>query len=218
MIPIGFTKILTAANSTIVATSQARASSGSLTLSSGPPVVLDTQRRIQLVLTASNSGDVIVVSGTNDSGTPISETITVGATATTLVTSMDYKTITDITSTTLTGNIIAGTNSTGSTPWLMPSPYVTPQNVHVGVFLTASGAATYSAEYTMDIDPCGIRNNAPLTAVNALVATLMSGNTTSHSALINSDGTSNLPVPVTAWRLTITAGTGGAQVQALQAG
>lgn len=218
MLPIQFSKILTAANSTVVATSQARGSSGALTLSSGPPVTFGSQRRIQLVLTASNSGVTMVVSGTNDSGTTISENIVVGATATTLVTQMDYKSITSITSETLTGNIIVGTNSTGSTPWQMANPYANPPSIHVGVTLTAAQAATYSAEYTMDIDPCGVRNNAPLTAVNALVASLMSGFTTSHSALINADGTSNLPVPVTAWRLTITAGTGGAQVQAIQAG
>lgn len=218
MQPIGFTKILTAANTTVVATSQTRASSGALTLSSGPPVVLDTQRRISIVLTASNSGAAMTVTGTNDSGTTISENITVGATATTMVTSMDYKSISQITSTTLSGNIIAGTNATGSTPWIMTNPDISPPAVNVGTTVTLTNAATYSGEYTLDIDPCGIKSNTPLTAVNAFTASLISGLTTSQSALINASGTSNLPVPITAWRLTVTAGTGGVQVQALQAG
>lgn len=215
--PITFTKVLTAANSTVIATSQGRASSGAVTLSSGPPVLLASQRRVSIVLTASNSGAAMVVAGTNESGTPVSENITVGATATTLVTGMDYLTITSITSTTLTGNLIAGTNATGSSPWIMANPWVAPSVINIGATSTGSGAVTFSGEYTLDIDPCGIRSNAPLTACNAFVTSLISGATTSVSALITA-GTSGQPVPCSAWRMTITAGTGGLQVQALESG
>lgn len=215
--PITFTKILTAANSTVIATSQTRASSGPLTLSSGPPVLLDSQRRVSIVLTASNSGAAMVIGGTNESGTPISENITVGATATTLVTAMDFKNITSITSTTLVGNIIAGTNGTGSSPWMMANPWVNPSYISIGATSTGSGAVTFSGEYTLDIDPCGIRSNAPLTAVNAFTVPLFAAATNSVSGLITA-GTSGEPVPCSAWRFTITAGTAGLQVQALEAG
>ncbi len=214
--PITFTKVLTAANGTIIATVQAHAAGGDLTQSASP-VILDSQRRVSLLMTASNSGDTIIISGTNESGIPIGENITIGATATTIVSQMDYKTITAINVTTLTGNISAGTNATGSCPWIMANPWVNPSVINIGATSTGSGAVTFSGEYTLDIDPCGIKSNAPLTAVNAFVASLISGATTSQSALINA-GTSGQPVPCTAWRMTITAGTGGLQVQALEAG
>jgi len=217
-LPITFTKILTAANATVIATVQARASAGNVSLSS-TPVILDSQRRIAIALTASNSGDVLTIAGTNDGGTPIGETITIGATTTALVSQMDYKTVTAITSTTLTGNISAGTNSTGSSPWQVPNPWLNPSNICVGITSTGSGAVTFSAEFTMDLDPCGIQSNAPLTACNAYVSSLHSGLTTSAVALLTAgNATTNLPIPCSAWRLTITAGTGGCQVSAIQAG
>ena len=216
-LPIQFTKILTAANSTVIATVQARASAGNVTLSS-TPVILDSQRRVAITLTASNSGAALVLSGTNDGGTAISENITVGATVTALVSQMDYKTVTALTSTTLTGNISVGSSATGSTPWQMANPWADPCNINVGVTVTLSNGVTYSAEYTMDIDPCGVKSNAPLTACNAFTAGLLSALTTSASALITGgNATSQHPVPCTAWRLTI-SGTSGVQVSALEAG
>lgn len=216
-LPITLTKILTAANSTVVATSQTRASSGPVTLSSGPPVTLDTQRRIQIVLTASNSGAIFTVNGTNDGGTPIGESITVGATATTITTSMDYKSITAMTATTLTGNLIAGTNSTGSTPWQATNPLFGPQVVNIAVSLTASGAATFSGEYTLDIDPVGLKSNAALTSCVAFTMPLLSAGTNNAVGIIT-QGTSAQPVPCSAWRLTVTAGTGGLKIEAVEPG
>ncbi len=214
--PITFTKILTAANATVIATVQAHAAEGALSLSASP-VILDSQRRVSLLMTASNSGDTIIVSGTNESGTPISESITVGATATTLVTAMDFKTISLITATTLTGNISAGTNATGSSPWMMANPWVNPSYISIAATSTLSNSVTFSGEYTLDIDPCGIRSNAPLTAVNAFTIPMLAASTNSVSGLITA-GTSGEPLPVSAWRFTITAGTAGLQVQALEAG
>jgi hypothetical protein len=210
--PITFTKVLTAANGTIIATVQAHAAGGDLTQSASP-VILDSQRRVSLLMTASNSGDTIIISGTNESGTPISENITIGATATTIVTQMDYKTVTAISVTTLTGNISAGTNATGSCPWIMANPWIPPA-INIAAVSTLAASVVYTAEYTLDIDPCGVRNNAPLTAVSAFSAPQMTSLTSSQTAMITA-GTSGQGVACSAWRVTITAGTGALQVSSL---
>lgn len=215
--PIQFTKVLAAANATNVAAAQAHSNSSTITLS-GSPVVLDTQRRIAIALTSTaNSGVLIALTGTNDSGTTISENITISGTLTAAASVMDYKTVSLVSATTISGNISIGTNGTGSTPWQMANPWSSPVNIFVAVSLPASGAATYSAEYTVDLDPCGVRNNTPLTAVNAFTAGLLSGLTTSGAALLG-PGTAGIGVPLTAWRVTVTTGTGSCVVQAIEAG
>lgn len=217
-IPIGFTKALTVSNGTAIAAIQALASGGAVTLSAGGSIMA-SQRRVVITLTASNSGNVIAVAGTNDSGTAIGENITVSATGTSFPTTMDYKSITLVSTTTLTGNISVGTNTTGSSPWQMANPWSSPVNIAVAVSLATVSAATYSAEFTLDLDPCGIKSNTALTAVNAFTSTLMSAVTTSAVALISAgNATSNVPLPVSAWRLTITTGTGSCVVQSIDSG
>lgn len=210
--PIQFTKALIAANATSVAAVQARGSSGNLTLGT---TSLDSQRRLAITLTASNSGAVIIIAGTNDGGNAIGETITVGATATAVASAMDYKSVTSISSTTLTGNISVGTNGTGSSPWILANYWSTP-GIHVAVTAPNATSATYTTEYTLDPDPCGIRSSA-VTAVAAFSAALQTAITTSSTALITA-GTSGIPVPVSAWRVTTTTGTGSLIVQALDSG
>jgi len=214
--PIQFSKALVPANATSLAAIQAHAGDGAVSLSGG---TIASQRRVLITLTASNSGNVIIVAGTNESGTPIGESITCSATGTVFPTVMDYKSITLVSTTSLVGNISVGTNTTGSSPWQMTNPWNDPVDITVAVSLPTSGAATYSCEYTIDLDPCGIRNNTPLTAVNAFVSTLHSALTTSAVALIAAgNATTNWPVPCSAWRLTITTGTGNCIVQSIDAG
>jgi len=213
--PIQFTKVLVAPTATSIAAVQAHAAAGTLTLSASP--LFASQRRISITLTATNSAAVIVASGTNESGTPIVETITVSSIGTSFTSLMDYKTITSITATTLTGNISVGGSNTGSSPWQMTNPWNAPSNIMVSIGMTTSGAATCTVEGTVDLDPCGIMNNTPLTAVTAFSAGLLTGLTTSGAALITA-GTSGVPVPMTAWRLTTTAGTGTVVVQSIDAG
>jgi hypothetical protein len=212
--PVQFSKALIAANATVVAASQARATPGALTLS-GTPVVLDSQRRIAIALTASNSGAAIIVTGGGDGAGSYSETIVLGASATSAVSTLDFKTITSIICPALTGNISVGTNTTGSSPWFMANPWTPPpQNIHIATTLASAGTPTYSVEYTLDADPCGIR--APITSgAIAFTAGSWAGVTTSQSALLAA-GTAG--TPCTAYRLTITAGTGNVIVQAMQAG
>jgi hypothetical protein len=213
--PIQFTKVLVTPTGTSIAAVQAHAASGPLTLSASP--IFASQRRVLITLTASNSGGVIVASGTNESGTPIVETINISSIGTSFTSAMDFKSVTSITATTLTGNISAGGNGTGSSPWQMANPWNAPSNIMVSIGMTSSGAATCTVEGTIDIDPCGIQSNAPLTAVTAFSASLLTGLTTSGVGLITA-GTSGVPTPVSAWRLTTTAGTGTVVVQAMDAG
>lgn len=213
--PIQFTKVLVTPTGTSIAAVQAHAAAGAVSLAASP--IFASQRRVLITLTASNPGQIITMAGTNESGTAIRETINLDATGTSFTSVMDYKTVTAMTATTLTGNISAGGNGTGSSPWQMANPWNAPSNIMVSIGMTTSGAATCTVEATIDIDPCGIQSNAPLTAVTAFSAGLLSAMTTSAVALITA-GTSGVPVPVSAWRLTTTAGTGNVVVQAMDAG
>ncbi len=212
--PIQFTKVLVTPTGTSIAAVQAHAASGTLTLSAAP--IFASQRRISITLTASNSGAVIVAAGTNESGTPIGETINVSATGTSFTSVMDYKSITSVTATTLVGNISVGGSTTGSSPWQAANIWSVPQSIMVSVSMPPS-AVLATIEGTVDLDPCGILNNTPLTAVSAFSASLLTGFTTSGTALITT-GTSGQPVSMTAWRLTINSGTGAVVVQALDGG
>lgn len=213
--PTQFTKVLATPTATSIAAVQAHAASGAVTLSGTPSFA--SQRRLSITLTASNSNAVIIASGTNESGTVIGETITVSSIGTSFTSAMDYKTVVSITATTLTGNISIGGNGTGSSPWQMANPWCAPSNIMVSIGMTASGAATCTIEATVDLDPCGIQSNAPLTAVTAFSAGLLTALTTSGAALITA-GTNGAAVPVSAWRLTTTTGTGTVTVQAIDAG
>ncbi len=210
--PIQFTKVLVAPTATSIAAVQAHAASGPLTLSASP--IFASQRRISITLTASNSGGVIVATGTNESGTPTVETINISSTGTSFTSVMDYKSITSITATTLTGNISVGGSNTGSSPWQAANIWNVPQGIFVSVTLPAVSNTFCTIEGTNDLDPCGILNNTPLTAVSAFSASMLTAFTTSGAALITT-GTSGVPVAVSAWRLTIASGTAAVVVQAM---
>lgn len=214
-LPTQFTKVLVTPTATSIAAVQAHALSGALTLSASP--IFASQRRLSVTLTASNSGAAIVAAGTNESGTPIGETITVSATGTSFTSVMDYKTITSITSTTLVGNVSVGGSNTGSSPWQAANIWNSPPSVFISASMSTAGAAAATIEGTVDLDPCGILSNAPLTSVTAFSASLLTAFTTSGAALITV-GTSGAPVAMTAWRLTIISGTGAVVIQAIDGG
>lgn len=208
---MGITKQITyslaTASSAVIAPIQT-ASAATLSLVSNP-VVLDSQRRVSILLTASATA-TYTVSGTNQSGTPISEVVG-NATATTLVTTMDFKTVSLVAlSAAAGGSVSVGTNGTGSTPWQAANQWLAPYHNSFNAVVTTV-PASYSLELTLDVDPCGIKSNAPLSAVAAFNSgTSLVATTTSGAAIVSQ--------PITAWRFTnVTAG-GVITIQSLEGG
>jgi hypothetical protein len=211
MIPRRITKTLTAASTQVIATTQAAASAGPINLVTSAGVSLDTQRRVLITLTASNSGNVFSLRGTNDGGVTIGETIAADSTATTAVSTGDYKTVTLVSnSSALSGNISVGTNTTASIPWQAANVWLNPYSLSLAVDLLSNTAASAIFTYTLDPDPCGIASPNTGVSVEYTAGTQMVAQTTSGTALIGT--------PMSAWRFTTTTGTGQLIIRALEPG
>lgn len=217
-VPVVATKQLSvAANAAIIAALQAVVSGTPFALVGGGTVTLDTQRRVLLTFGNEASNRTVLLTGTNDSGTVITETLTVPSGAGGTVASLqDFKTITRALpgggGWTTTASL--GTNSTGSTPWFIPDTHITPFELFIGTELL-SGAATWSIEYTPD---------SPWPALPPYVAgfsqALPIPRARGWAGLIGlaNDADGAIDSPVAAWRLTITAGAGQVQATGRQAG
>lgn len=219
---LSLTKSLTGASANCVALAQTVAAGGSAVLNGGSiqvigngvfgnnvtQAVLDSQRRIQIVSASNDSSKTAHLYGLSDNARQISEilALTNGGTATS---GLDYKNVTAIAFPAGTaGNVTVGTNTTGSTDWVLPNYNVTPFSMQ---FVTElSGSATWNLETTNDPNyfapPTG--TNAGMVAPN--VTQVVQGSTIAQTATLTG--------PVTGWRFTITAGTGALTAQGQQAG
>lgn len=201
---------MTAASANNIAQSQTP-TAGPLTLNGttvvGGVAVLDTQRQVLITLTGTGeAGKNFVITGTDQSGVVISETIAGGA-AGTFASVKSYKTVTSITiSANATNALTVGTNTTGDSPWQIVNWHATPVNISVAVVVT--GTVTYTISYTYD-DPSRTypSPNDPPTAFD--VSALAAKSTTLDAAITQ---------PIVALRLRITSGTGTATLIWLQAG
>src|SRR5580698_1874812 len=118
---------LAAAVSNGIALSQAVAGAGNLTLAgslvTSGVATLDSGGAARRVVMASSGNDATVVftiTGTSRSGVVQTDTITGLNGATTGFSTLDFATVTRISSSAATvGNITAGTNSIGSSPWVV---------------------------------------------------------------------------------------------------
>lgn len=218
---------LVAAASNGIALSQAVAAPGPLTLNgslvaSGVASLGAYQRRVAVDSSnVADAGLTFTVSGTNQSGAPIGETLTIAADGTT-ASVLDYLTITRIVANAaMAGNVTAGTTDIGSSPWIVDNIFIDNWSMRVAVAII-SGTATYTVEWTMD-DPNRIGpsyvptvqgwSQAPYGATPPLVW--------SDPSLVGMtvNGTTGFADgPVFAHRLTITAGTGTVVMQTIQAG
>lgn len=153
MRPVLLTKTLAAASVNAIAQSQSLGAAGNVTLNgataSGGLATLDTQRRVLITSAGNDSGISFTVFGATDSGTAIQETLT-GANAGAVATNQDFATVTKVSSSGATASTVQiGTNTVGSTRWLLLDQHVTPGSTSLGALITA-GSATYTAEYTYD--------------------------------------------------------------------
>jgi hypothetical protein len=210
MRPVVLAKTLAAASVNIIAQSQSLAAAGNLTLNGaaagGGVATLDTQRRVLVTSAGNDSGITFTVFGTNQGGNVIQETVT-GANAGAVATNQDFLTVTRVAASGATASTVqVGTNGTGSSPWALIDPHVTPCNLGLGVVV--AGTATFTVEYTYD-DITGL---APGIFANVFALAALAGKTASTD--------SNIAWPIRAVRLTLTSNTppGGATLTAIQAG
>jgi hypothetical protein len=213
MRPIYQTRTLAAASANSIALSQKPLAAGALTLNGASVVngvaILGAQRKVVIASDANDSGHTFVITGTDDQGHIITETLT-GPNTATVTSVMDYSTVTSITiSAAATGNLTAGTSAVGAGPVIPLDKDLVPFNVMMAVIL-ALGAANFTVQYTFDDiwaaygpggNPNGITwwNDADITAAAA----------SSKGSLIN---------PVTAVRLLTNSGTGTLNFQIIQQG
>jgi hypothetical protein len=212
------TKSLAAANAAIIAASQTPVSGTALTLVGGGTVTLDTARRVIVTAGSEASPRTLVLTGTNGSGTPITETIAIPASSAGAVASVqDFLTVSQALP--LGGGWTAaatvGTNGVGSTPWQLLNNHIT--EFMVGFQLTLkSGSAGFAIELTNESP----MQTVPWDTVGGGSPTVSTPTAFSPTGFGSLSASANLTLtePCLAWRLTINSGTGVVEAAAVQAG
>lgn len=214
-----FTKTLAAASANNIATSQSPGS-GAITLNgadvSGGVATIDTYsasnntetgRRVIVTSGGNDTGINFTVTGTNSSGSVISDTFA-GASGAAAQSNLDFVTVTSVTHTgSVASTVTVGTNGVGSTRWISFNYLVTPpMNLGIAVELV-SGSANFSVQYTYD-DP----NNLTSGVTYPLPFTLAT--ISAQSATIDS----TISTPIFAVRLLVNSGTGTLRTRIIQAG
>jgi hypothetical protein len=129
------------------------ASAGAVVLNgslvSGGVATFDNARRVLFTTTADETTKTVTMTGTNWSGSSVSETLTL-VNNSTVASVLDYKTVTSAyCSAALTGNLSLGTNDVAASPWVMLDPWALPA---VAVQLNVSGTVNYTLQQSLD-DP-----------------------------------------------------------------
>lgn len=216
MRPIYITKQLAAASADAVAASQTPLAGGPLTLTADP-VVLDTQRQLLFTFAADETGRTFVVTGTDDQGHVISESV--AGDAATAVTVLDYKTVTEITIDAASADAIeVGTNEVGATPPIPLDQYVPDFSVMIACI--ASGTIDYTVQYTFDdvfVKYSPGNTQAPGVPSGPDPASITWW---PHSDITGATGNDKgaLTEPVKAVRLLINSGNGSVEMQVIQGG
>jgi hypothetical protein len=142
---------LAAADADGICLSQTPLAAGALTingaLASGGVATIASPAKITITTVADESGKTFTVTGTNYSGSVISEVIT-GPNNTTGTSSLTYKTVTRIVVSAATaGAITVGNAQSGSSPWIALDPWAFPQ---VAIQCSVSGTVDYTVQQTLD--------------------------------------------------------------------
>lgn len=180
-----------------------------------PTITLDAPRRVLVTYGNEASNRTVTINGGDRAARPISEIVNIpSGGAGTLYTQQDFLTITSVSvGSAFTAAMSVGTNSIGSTPWVVIQRNVTPTNMGWQTNLV-SGAVTGQIEVTID-DPLFVPNptssNPPWT--NAPTASVPTGLGT-----INATGLYSLNQAITAWRWTTESGTGTMRIASVQTG
>jgi hypothetical protein len=207
MRPVILSRALVAGAAGAICASQTTAGAGNLlingTLAAGGVATLDVQRNIGITSGGNDAAVVFTVTGTDQQGRVISETIT-GVSTNTVSSVLNYLTITSIAASAAVANAVTvDTLGTGSSTELVTDKYIAPFSVSINVNVT--GTLNYTVQYTFDdvfAKPGGPFN---WTAVAALTAQTTTQN-------------SSLSQPVSALRLVTNSGAGTGQIEIIQAG
>lgn len=188
--------------------SQTPLAAGDLTingaLASGGVANLSSQRQVLFTFAADETGKTFTLYGTDDSGSPISESVA-GAAAT-AVSVLNYKTVTRIAiDQASAGAITVGTNGVGATPPIVFDQYLTPFQLGISM-QNVSGTVNYTLQNTYD----------DILKDGVTVDTKWWDHATIASKTADFEG-SQL-VPVKASRIKINSGTGSVTGKFVQSG
>lgn len=142
---------LAAASANKISLSQTPLGAGNLTINgaaaSAGVATLDAARQILFTFAADETGHNFTITGTNYNGQTQSEVVA-GA-ASTAVTTLDYKTVTQIAiSAASTGAITVGTNGVANSPPYIVDRFVSATNITAAVVV--SGTINYSVQVSYD--------------------------------------------------------------------
>jgi hypothetical protein len=207
MRPIVQTRQLAAGSNTSVAQDQQLAAAGDLILD-GTLVVdgvaqLGSQRQVRLESSGNISATNFTITGTDESGAIISETLA-GPNATTIATELNFSTVTQIAAdSAFATNIEVGTNNVGASQTVPLDQYLTPFNASLSVAIT--GTVDVTVEFTFD----DVFGDFP--GPHSWIA---------HPDLTNitADADATFISPVSACRLLTNSGDGEAVLRIIQAG
>ena len=207
MRPIVQTRQLDAGVNTSVAQDQQLGAAGNLTLD-GTLVVdgvaqLGSQRQVRLESSGDISSTNFTITGTDDSGAVISETLA-GPNATTIATVLNFSTVTQIAAdSAFASDIEVGTNNIGASQTVPLDQYISPFNVSLGVVIT--GTVNVTVQFTFD----DVFGDAPGPF-----------NWTDHPDLtgLTAGDDASFISPVSACRLLTNSGDGTAVLRIIQAG
>jgi hypothetical protein len=207
MRPIVQTRQLAAGAAFSVAQDQQLGAAGDLTLD-GTLVVdgvaqLGSQRRLILESAGNISATNFTITGTDDSGAVISETLA-GPNATTIPTELSFSTVTQIAAdAAFATDVEIGTDGVGASQVVPLDQYISPFNVSLGLVIT--GTVDVTVEFTLD----DVFGDFPGPF-----------NWTDHPDLtgITADDDATFISPVSACRLLTNSGDGEAVLRIIQAG
>lgn len=207
MRPIVQTRQLAAGSNTSVAQDQQLAAAGNLaidgTLAVDGVAQLGSQRRVILESAGNISATNFTITGTDDSGAIISETLA-GPNATTIPTELNFSTVTQIAAdAAFATDVEIGTDDVGASQTVPLDQYLTPFNASLSVVIT--GTVDVTVEFTFDDvfgDFPGPHSWIP------------------HPDLTNitADADATFIAPVSACRLLTNSGDGEAVLRIIQAG
>jgi hypothetical protein len=221
MNPLRISYKLAAAVSNGLAQTQSLGAAGNLTLNgslvTGGVGTLDSggvARRVVITSAADDSALTWTITGTDRLG--IAQTDTVSGAAVAVKSALDFKTVTRIRGSAATaGNVIAGTDGTGSTQWFIRE-WMSMGALGVLMYFAPGVTATANFEVTLD-DPNVIQDLTPYQASPESQSAYppIAVSPTGWSAL-NASKIDTVIVPHFAWRMTITAGTDPVVLQVIE--
>lgn len=158
---------LTSASANAICLSQTPSGAGALTLNgatvTGGVAVLDHARRVLLTTNADETAKTFTVIGTDINNHPITEVLT-GVSSSTVATTLDFKTVTEIDASAATAAAITiGTNGVADSMWVRFDDYVAGT---VSIQCTASGTVSYTVQQTLDDPNTGSPTPINVTWVN----------------------------------------------------